>query len=89
MPWFECECLQNLDVIPISNLYLFQVTCLWTLQNLAASGSKPLQILKSQVIGPKLVHILKDSINEEIKSECFLLLNILLQKGKWDILEKE
>jgi hypothetical protein len=45
---------------------------------LASSGRKPIEVLKSQVIVAKLVHIIKDCINDEMKSECFLLLDILL-----------
>lgn len=69
--------------IYILNLPNFKLlkTCLWIMQNLAASGEKPLTILMSQKLVKNVLHVSNHVMYDEIKDECNTLLDIMLSSS--------
>lgn len=62
--------------------FLLQRTCLWICQNICASGDKPLKILFSQKLVKNVLHVMNHVMFEEIKQECYTLLDIILTNGQ-------
>ncbi|CAO1356399.1 unnamed protein product [Diamesa hyperborea] len=68
--------------IYIMNLQNTQLTttCLWIMQNLAASGDKPLDILFSQGLVNNTIQVFSESKAPEIRQECLKIIDIIITK---------
>jgi hypothetical protein len=67
-------------ILNLTNFKLLR-TCLWIMQNLAASGEKPLNILVSQKLVKNVLHVSSHVMFDEIKEECNTLLDIILSSS--------
>ncbi|CAO1328933.1 unnamed protein product [Diamesa serratosioi] len=66
-------------ILNIQNMQL-TTTCLWIIQNLAASGDKPLDTLFSQDIVKKSIQVFTETQFPGLRLECLKLLDIIIMK---------